>query len=250
MMDRIILATFAVALLSAILIAQSPTPEKEPVKANSRPSPTPTAAVGEPFDKADVSTMAGKCVTLETESGSIVIEMYPESAPETVRNFLNLTAIGAFDTTMFTRVVPGFVIQGGNLYARDGKITNELGLRARRTVVDEPNKILHERGIVSMARTEEPNSATTNFFILVGPAPHLDGKFSAFGKVRSGMDVVDSINKAPVTDERPEKPVKIKKASVAACPADQTSKSRSSVILNSFAIDGWPWAIATSMPLR
>jgi len=189
----------------------------EPKKANARPTPTSEAAA-EPFDKADVKTMSAKCVRFDTEAGMIEAEMFPESAPETVRNFLNLTAIGAFDTTTFSRVVPDFVIQGGNLWSGE-KMTAELGKRARKTIPDEPNKILHQRGILSMARSDQPNSATTDFFILVGDAPHLDGTFAAFGRVTRGMDVVDKINKAPVTDEKPEKPVKITKASIVPCTA-------------------------------
>jgi peptidyl-prolyl cis-trans isomerase B (cyclophilin B) len=148
----------------------------------------------------------------------IELELYPEYAPQTVRNFLNLTATGLFDGTTFSRVVPGFVIQGGNMWSRDGgKVTRAIGERARRTIPDEPSKILHERGILSMARPTEPNKATTDFFILVDAAPSLDGSFAAFGKVISGMDVVDAINKAPVQQEKPDKPVKIRKASVALC---------------------------------
>jgi len=133
-----------------------------------------------------------------------------------VRSFLNLAASGAFDTTAFSRVVPGFIIQGGDISTRE-KITNELSRRAVKTVPDEPSQIKHERGIVSMARTGEPNSATTSFFILVGSAPHLDGTFAAFGRVKSGMESVDAINKAPVEAEKPAKPVRIKRATVAAC---------------------------------
>jgi peptidyl-prolyl cis-trans isomerase B (cyclophilin B) len=94
-----------------------------------------------------------------------------------------------------------------------------MGARARRSIPDEPNKVLHERGILSMARGEEPNSATTNFFILVSEAPHLDGTFAAFGRVTKGMEAVDEINKAKVTDEKPEKPVRIKTATVRPCEA-------------------------------
>jgi peptidyl-prolyl cis-trans isomerase B (cyclophilin B) len=186
-------------------------------KANARPTPTPSI-VSEPFDRADVKTMASKCVTLDTESGIIEIELFPESAPESVRNFLNLTAIGAFDTTLFSRVVPGFVVQGGNVWTRAGGVPAGLGARARRTIPDEPNKILHERGIVSMARPDEPNMATSHFFILVSEASYLDGKFAAFGRVTRGMEVVDLMNKAAVTDEKPDKPVRLKKASVGTCP--------------------------------
>ena len=118
----------------------------------------------------------------------------------------------------------GFVIQGGDLYTRDGKMTYALGMRARKTIVDEPSKILHERGIVSMARSDEPNTASTHFFILVESAPSLDGKFAAFGRVTHGMETVDAINKAPVESEKPAKPVRIKKANVQACTAASSPK--------------------------
>jgi peptidyl-prolyl cis-trans isomerase B (cyclophilin B) len=215
----IFVALFSVTNLYAQAATPSPTPAKvDPPKTNARPTPVPAAeAAAEPFDKADVKTMASKCVKLETESGDIEVEMYPESAPESVRNFLNLVAIGALDTTTFTRVVPGFVIQGGSLYSREGKVTFAMGMRARKVVPDEPNKILHERGVLSMARADEPNTATTNFFILVSSGSHLDGIFAAFGRVTKGLEVVDAINKAPVTDEKPEKPVRIKKATIVAC---------------------------------
>jgi cyclophilin family peptidyl-prolyl cis-trans isomerase len=195
--------------------AATPTPAaKTPDKVNARPTPAPAA---EPFDKADVKTMAAKCVRLYTAYGDIKIELYPESAPETVRNFLNLTAAGAFDTTTFSRVVPGFVVQGGNIWTRNGGVTSELGRRARRPVVDEPSHILHERGVLSMARSDEPNSATTHFFILLDKAPSLDGRFAAFGRVIEGMDVVDAINKMPVDGDKPVNPVKIIKAAVQPC---------------------------------
>ena len=202
--------------------AQQPTPTPE-AKANARP--TPAAVVpAEPFDRADVRSMAAQCVALDTESGLIEAEMYPEHAPESVRNFLNLAATGLFDGTSFDRVVPRFVIQGGNMWSREGgTVTREIGQRARRTIPDEPNKILHERGVLSMARGDEANTATTNFFILVSAAPYLDGKFAAFGRVTKGMEVVDAINKAPVSEEKPEKPVRIKKATVAPCPAKPTT---------------------------
>lgn len=192
-------------------------PPKIPEKANRRP--TAEAAAAEPYDKADVKTMAALCVSLDTEAGLITAELYPEQAPETVRNFLNLAATGLFDTTTFSRVVPNFVIQGGDLYSRDGTVSYEIGMRARRTIPDEPNQILHTRGILSMARPDEPNGATTSFFILVDEAPYLDSKFAAFGRVVTGMDVVDAVNQAKVENEKPEKPVRINKASVTTCTA-------------------------------
>jgi peptidyl-prolyl cis-trans isomerase B (cyclophilin B) len=191
-----------------------PSPQsQEPRKANSRAEPV---RASEPFDGASIEKMAAQCVKLETEAGVIDIEMLAEMAPEAVRNFLNLASIGAYDTTTFSRVVPRFVIQGGNLATREN-LTEELYKRSQRTVPDEPNIIKHERGVVSLARPEEANSASSHFFILVGDAQHLNAKFSAFGRVRSGMDVVDQINKAPVNGEKPEKPVRLLKAIVRPC---------------------------------
>ncbi len=225
--------------LCAILLIASPTPaQKRPARpaptpaqkkgatqtpppVNPAPSPTPTPAptpAPEPFDSATVEKMAAQCVRLETEAGSIEMKMLPEVAPETVRNFLNLAATGAFDTTTFSRVVRNFVIQGGNLSTRE-TLTPALAARAKRTVPDEPNAVKHVRGVVSMARPDRPNSATTNFFILVGNGSHLDGTFTAFGRVTKGMDVVDAINKAALEGEAPLTPVRIGSAVVSACAA-------------------------------
>lgn len=188
-------------------------PQEAPKKANARTTPTETA---DPFDGAPLEKLASQCVTLETEMGAIEIAMMPEVAPEAVRNFLNLSATGALDTTVFSRVVKGFVIQGGDLQTSE-KWGAELARRMSHKLPDEPGLVKHVRGIVSMARTNEPNSATTHFFILVREAPHLDSKFAAFGTVTKGMEVVDAINQAPAEGEKPEKPVKITHATVATC---------------------------------
>jgi peptidyl-prolyl cis-trans isomerase B (cyclophilin B) len=198
----------------------APSPQKSsdtvaPKKSNARPSDMP-ANPAEPFDGATVEKMNAQCVTLETEAGVIEIELLAEAAPETVRNFLNLVATGAFNTTTFSRVVKDFVIQGGNL-GTSQNLTPALAQRSRRTIPDEPSAVKHERGIVSMARPETPNGATTNFFILVTDAPFLDGKFAAFGRVKRGMEFVDAINKAPVEGEKPEKPVRVTRALVVSC---------------------------------
>ncbi len=212
-------ATAAQQQTSAPPTGEAVTTQPPPArKANARPANSTVQAAAEPFDKATVEGMAGKCVKLETEAGAIEIEMLAEAAPETVRNFLNLTANGAFDTTTFSRVVKGFVVQGGNLSTRQ-TVTPELVGRMKRTVADEPNYVKHVRGVVSMARSEQANSATTNFFILIGDAVHLDGKFAAFGRVLHGMDTADAINNAPVEGEKPLKPVRVTRAVVATCPA-------------------------------
>jgi peptidyl-prolyl cis-trans isomerase B (cyclophilin B) len=189
----------------------------EAKKSNERPVTAQTKP--EPFDGASVEKMAAQCVTLETEAGAIEIEMLAEAAPETARNFLNLAATGILDTTTFSRVVKGFVVQGGNL-STSQKWGPELSQRARRTIPDEPNYVKHVRGIVSMARSDQLNSATTNFFILVGTGAHLDNKFAAFGRVVRGMEAVDAMNNAPLGGERgetPEKAVRLTHAFVKPC---------------------------------
>lgn len=216
---RIFFFIFTLVLLGVgVVNAQEPqkSPEvTEPKKANARTTEA-AADLAEPFDGAPVEKMAAQCVTLETEVGVIEIEMMPEVAPESVRNFLNLAAIGALDTTTFSRVVKDFVIQGGNL-ATSEKWSAELAKRAARRIPDEPGLVKHVRGIVSMARTDEPNSASTHFFILVGEGSHLNAKFAAFGRVRKGLEIADAINRAPVDGEKPVKPVRINRAVVKPC---------------------------------
>ncbi len=209
------LRVFALIMaLASCLSAQQPT-NPEPPKKNARPAEA-LAIKSEPFDGASVEAMAQECVTLQTEAGNIAIDMLPDSAPENVRNFLNLSATGALDTTTFSRIVKDFVIQGGNLSTSE-KWGIELMKRMTHKLPDEPSLIKHVRGIVSMARPNEPNSATTSFFILVANGSNLDGKFSAFGRVTSGMEVVDAINQAPTEGEKPAKPVHITKAILAPC---------------------------------
>jgi peptidyl-prolyl cis-trans isomerase B (cyclophilin B) len=209
-----------VVCLSVVAAAQQPqqTPGQKPepaaAKKNARPAGEVEAA--EPFDKMTAEQMAGRCVTLETEAGDIVIEVLSEAAPEAARNFLNLASIGAFDTTTFSRVVKDFVVQGGNVATRE-TLTQELIHRASRKVPDEPNPVKHLRGVVSLARPTEANAATTHFFILLHDAPHLDGTFAAFGRVRTGMEAVDKIAAGELDGEKPKNPVRIRRANVALC---------------------------------
>jgi peptidyl-prolyl cis-trans isomerase B (cyclophilin B) len=211
-----LLAACCVTVSAALTPAQNPPPSTETLKkANTRPAVEVTVSRSDPFDGATVEKMT-QCVTLDTEGGAIVIEMLPAAAPETVRSFLNLASTGALDTTIFSRVVRGFVIQGGNLSTSE-KWGADLAERMSRRLPDEPNSVKHVRGTVSMARGDEANSATTHFFILVGDGPHLDGKFAAFGRVVTGIEVADAINRAPAENEKPVVPVRIKRAGVARC---------------------------------
>jgi len=124
-------------------------------------------------------------ITLE-KGGTIKIEFFPEDAPKTVENFITLAKKGFYDGLTFHRVVPGFVAQGGD---PKGNGTGGPGY----TIKAEFNKQKHVRGSVAMARSSDPNSAGSQFYITFGPQPHLDGTYTVFGKVVSGMEFVDAI---------------------------------------------------------
>ena len=135
-----------------------------------------------------------KKFTIELENGKkITGELYPEKAPETVDNFVKLANEGFYDGLIFHRVIPGFMIQGG---CPEGTGTGGPGYSIKgefacNGFVD--NDIRHTRGVISMARAMDPNSAGSQFFIMVADAPHLDGQYAAFGKVLEGMEAADEI---------------------------------------------------------
>ena len=132
-------------------------------------------------------------VTIEMENGDkMVAELYPDIAPNTVNNFISLAQSGFYDGLIFHRVIPGFMIQGG---CPQGIGTGGPGytIRGEFAANGVANDLRHERGVLSMARAMSPNSAGSQFFIMVEPAPHLDGQYAAFGKVIEGMEVADAI---------------------------------------------------------
>ena len=143
------------------------------------------------------SEMVTNKVKIEMENGkSMVVELYPDKAPVTVANFQELVADGFYDGLIFHRVIPGFVIQGGDpegtgMGGSKNKIKGEFLSNG------VANDLKHERGVLSMARSQNPDSASSQFFICVDDTPHLDGSYAAFGKVIEGMDVVDEIAAAP-----------------------------------------------------
>jgi peptidyl-prolyl cis-trans isomerase B (cyclophilin B) len=213
-----------IILIALFAVAANAQNAKPVVKKNQRPAAKAVKPVVEPFANATVEEMAEQCVKLETEAGDIELEFFPQTSPETVRNFLQIVAKGFYDTTTFSRVVPGFVVQGGNFSTSERK-TQSLYERSQKTIKDEPSAVKHKRGVVSMARSDQPDSATSHFFILVGAeAENLDGTFSAFGRVTKGMEVADKINKTDVIGERPVKAVKLLKATVYKCVIDANKK--------------------------
>lgn len=133
-----------------------------------------------------------------TDLGKIVIELYPDVAPLHVKNFDSLVAVKFYDGTAFHRVIPNFMIQGGDPNSKDKPRTNwGMGAPGQTRVPAEFNAVKHVRGVVSAARSNDINSATSQFFIMHGNAPSLDGKYTAFGNTVSGLEVVDKIVNMP-----------------------------------------------------
>lgn len=176
----------------------APTDRMEILGVTIRDTPPPEPV---PFASDTVEQLARYRAVLETSLGPITIGFLPERAPETVRQFLRLADAGVFDGTSFHRVVHGFAIQTGYLTTR-GPLT-EKQQKLVRPIAPEFNDTQHVKGIVSMARGDDPGSATTSFFIVTGDAPSLDGKYTAFGRVLDGMDTVEKIDAAPVNGEAP-----------------------------------------------
>ncbi|MBI5325288.1 MAG: peptidylprolyl isomerase [Ignavibacteriae bacterium] len=134
----------------------------------------------------------------DVKFGDIVLELFPDVAPKHCHNFDSLVSIKFYDGTAFHRVIPGFMIQGGDPNSKSKpKETWGMGEPGQKTVPAEFNDISHERGILSAARTPDPNSATSQFFICVAAAPHLNKQYTVYGKVISGLEVVDKIVNVP-----------------------------------------------------
>ena len=140
--------------------------------------------------------------------------MEPDWAPNHVRNFLKLTASGWFNGTAFHRMVKDFVVQGGMGNTRPNAAVHPADRWVRPLKGEFRDDVKHVRGIVSMARTDDPDSATTSFFLMLGPAPHLDGKYSAFGRIVEGMEVLDAFEKEDVDGESPKRRLEIIEAVV------------------------------------
>ena len=146
--------------------------------------------------------------TLDTTEGTIKLDLDPSVAPQHVNSFVFLAREGYYDGVIFHRVIPGFMIQGGD---PTGTGTGGPGYQLK----SEFNKTKHTRGVLSMARTNDPNSAGSQFFIMHADAPFLDNQYTAFGKVTSGIEVVDKIVSAPRDkNDRPNKPTKINKVTI------------------------------------
>ena len=170
-------------VISSVVIRDTPPPEPEP------------------FSAETAAQLAQYRAVLDTSSGAITIEFFPDKAPEHVRNFLRLAQSGVYDGTAFHRVVRGFVVQAGGLNTR-APLT-EKQQKYVHTLKPEFSDTKHVKGIISMARGDDPASATTSFFLVTGDATSLDGKYTVFGRVVDGLSVVDAIEQTPVNGETP-----------------------------------------------
>ncbi len=152
-------------------------------------------------------------IRIEMDNGAIIdIELYPEKAPKTVENFEKLVKAGFYDGLTFHRIIRGFMIQGGDPQGTGMGGAKEKIYGEFRANGFAQNDLKHTKGVISMARAMDPNSASSQFFIMHEDAPHLDGSYAAFGKVVDGIDAVDEIACVPTTyGDRPVTPVVIKK---------------------------------------
>jgi len=166
------------------------------------------------FTSEEIKKMSETKAIIETKLGNIEVKFFPEVAPIHVNNFTELAKKGFYDGTTFHRVIPNFMIQGGDPNTKNPDRSKHGMGGPGYTIKAEFNDKPHKRGILSMARAADPNSAGSQFFICVANAPFLDGKYSAFGEVTSGMEVADKIvsqprDKKDNPDDRIEMKVKI-----------------------------------------
>jgi len=173
------------------------------------------AEVPPPFSTEPIEQLARATAVIETSKGTITVGFTPDKAPEHVRNFLRLASLGAYDGTAFHRVVKGFVIQGGMMNTRQTPLPEPVEKHVHQLKA-EFNDQPHDLGVLSMARQAAEDSASTSFFIVTARAASLDQKYTAFGKVLEGIDVVKAIEGVAVNGEAPVEPVMVTRVRVVA----------------------------------
>ncbi len=149
--------------------------------------------VSKKFTTEEIKKMSETSAVIETKLGNIELRFFPDVAPNHVRNFIDLAKKGFYDGTTFHRVIPGFMIQGGDPNTKSPDRSKHGMGGPGYTIKAEFNEKPHRRGTLSMARSQDPDSAGSQFFICVADAPYLNGKYSVFGEVVSGVDVADKI---------------------------------------------------------
>lgn len=199
-----------------------PAKKIEPAVPAAKPAEKPASAPKKPVaPKKPTETRA----VIETKFGKIVLRLFPDVAPRHVKNFIELAGKGFYDGTTFHRVIPNFMIQGGDPNTRDPDRARHGSGGPGYSINAEFNERLHKRGTLSMARTSDPNSAGSQFFICVSYAPTLDGLYTVFGEVVSGIEVVDLIASAPRDSrDNPLDRIEMKVAVATKVPATKTEK--------------------------
>jgi len=159
--------------------------------------------------------MQNPVITIEMENGGIIkAELYPQTAPATAHNFIALVKAGYYDGLIFHRVIPGFMIQGGCPQG-DGRGNPGYSIRGEFSSNGFENNLKHDAGVLSMARSGDPNSAGSQFFVMHKSSPHLDGQYAAFGQVTEGQAVVDEIVMTPRNfSDKPKAEQKMKRVTV------------------------------------
>src|SRR5262245_52533369 len=187
--------------------------EIKTVTIREKPAPVP-----EPYSTETVEQLSTTRAVIETAMGNITLEFFPDRAPNHVRQFLRLASSSVYNGMSFHRTVKGFVIQGGHMPTRREPL-DEKQQAFVRNLQPEFNATPHDRGIVSMARLgDDVASGSTSFFIVLAPSPSLDGKYTVFGRVVSGMDVVEKIEAVPLKGEEPVTRIEVMRVTVARSP--------------------------------
>jgi peptidyl-prolyl cis-trans isomerase B (cyclophilin B) len=200
-MNRFVLLSTLLAVPAALVLSCSNGNSAEEKK-TIKPPKAQVRKAPETVPGSPKLTAESEVAVLKTKLGEIVIRFYPHVAPNHVKNFKSLAESKFFDGMTFHRVVPGFMIQGGDPNSKDDDLKNDGMGGGPRKLMAEFNQIRHTRGIVSAARSSDPNSASSQFFILVVPAyPSLDGQYTVFGKVAKGIEIADKLVALP-RDER------------------------------------------------
>ena len=176
--------------------------------------------------KEEQKSVSNEVAIIKTSAGEMTVEFWSDVAPKTVENFKTLAKKGFYDGTAFHRIIKGFMIQGGDPLTKDPTAearwgTGDPGYKIKAEFNDRP----HVKGVLSMARSANPDSAGSQFFIVLDAAPHLDKKYTAFGKVTKGIDVLEAIGNTPVSasasgePSKPQKRVEVQSVKIAPAPA-------------------------------
>ncbi len=204
---KLLIKVIILAVMAAAVLAACGRANKTANQAETKPTAAPAAET-----TAEPSLTDNKDhITITLETGDVIkAELYPDVAPITVKNFEKLISEKFYDGLIFHRVISGFMIQGGGYDTQNNeKAATPIKGEFKSNGVE--NNLKHTRGVLSMARTSDPNSASSQFFIMHKDAPHLDGQYAAFGKVTEGLDVVDKIAETPTdSQDAPITPVVIK----------------------------------------